>query len=753
MFYIDLQTSFMDIAKIKDFLDYQPIFEKNPRELLDNILAKLDYLTADDKQQVYRAYEFARKHHEDVKRLSGEYYIIHPVKVLEFLIDIKPDVPTMQTALLHDIIEDTPVTREEIEEEFGEEVAFLCVGLEKVGKVRYKGEDRQIETLKKTFLAMGKDLRVIFIKLADRIHNIQTLHFHPKPEKQKRIAQETLKVYVPIARRLWLYIYQGYLENGAFKILNPDAYHRIASYIDKEYGNADELKNTWTEKLHTMLTQDNIAILELKWRVKSPYRVWKKLKKYETNDIRKVMDILAFRVIVESVAECYTVLWTIHNYYTPIFSKMKDYIAIPKSNGYKSLHTTLLGVFPFPIEIQVRTKEMDEIAEYGVAAHFAYKESGGKPVSITAKQSEWIEHLQEVVEKYQHATNKDGFKDELDIEILQKSIYVYTPQGDIIELPMRSTVLDFAFRVHTDVGLKFKNAFVNGRIVPIDYTLHTGDIVSIETFKNKFTAATGWLKFLHTPSARSKLTRHLRKVERDTIVARVSEQINDYLQRFDLPLLHAKDDKITKQRKGKEFDRLIYKIYDKQFSIMKLLQDTYQEVAKHHSEFLKEQEVKKQQKTNEVLLQQLKKTTPSVVIDGDKQLPYKLCQTCKPNPSHKIIAKSDRHGIKIHAVHCGALQTASYNKLLAAQREGKDPVNYTLNLTLKVTDKPWVLLQILKIFDFLVVNVHDIEITHQAWWVDLSIDVDIINPYKMFYVIEELKNKEDLLTITAKKIR
>ncbi len=309
---------------------------------------------------------------------------------------------------------------------------------------------------------------------------------------------------------------------------------------------------------------------------------------------------------------------------------MKDYIALPKPNGYKSLHTTVLGMFDFPVEIQVRTQEMDQVANYGVAAHYAYADAG-KSVKVSEKQAYWIEKMQEIVTKYQASPDKEHFKDELNIEILQNNIFVYTPKGDIIELPQQSTILDFAFRVHTDIGLKLKNAFVNGRIVPIDHTLKTGDIVDIKTFKNKYSATSGRLKYLHTPSAKSKLSRFIRQQQKDEIFKEVTLLINAKLSGFDLPLLGGKDDLITKQRKGEEYERLLLRIRDKQLTITSLIRDVYKGVLCDLEKDIK--------KTTTV-----EKTTQvkRVVIDLDKEMVVDFCPECNPGMEDKIIAKTGK---------------------------------------------------------------------------------------------------------------
>ncbi len=734
----------MDISQIQEFMNYEPVIWQDPKELLDEILQTAKYLTAAQKKEVVKAYNYAAKYHAGVKRLSGEEYIIHPIKVLGFLMAIKPDVPSMQAALLHDVIEDTEVTYADIEEAFNKEVADLCDGLVKVAKVRWTGEDRQIETLEKTFLAMGKDLRVIIIKMADRVHNIQTLHYHPKKEKQKRIAEETIKVFVPIAKRLGLYIYQWLLENGAFIILEPKEYNRITNFVEKQYGDVDMYKNKWVDKLIKLCEEEKIGYEIVTGRLKSPYRIRKKLQKYQTNDISKVMDILAFRIITKDVNGCYNMLGAIHKHYTPIFAKMKDYIAIPKPNWYKSLHTTVLGMFDFPVEIQVRTAEMDKVANYWVAAHYAYSDTG-KPVTVSEQQAQWIEKLQDIMKRYQEADDKEQFKDELNIEILQKNIFIYTPKGDIIELPLWSTVLDFAFRVHTDIGLKFKSAFINGRIVPIDYKLNTGDIVDIKTFKNKYTAASGWDAFLHTPSAKARLHRYIRQLQKDDVFAEVAQQINDKLKEYDLPLLGTKDDLIGKTYKWDDYERVLLQVRDKQLSTTRLIKQVYKDALESLKEEVTQPAASKKNKES---------TWHTIIVDSDKVLEFSICPECEPVYPQKIIARSWKDGIKVHALDCDAMQTVDYKKLLEAHRKGEKPTNYILKLGMLAPDKPWILLEILKIFEFLGINLKDIytehgdEHDHTYVWVDLEFD----NPSKISYLINDLKTRKELLKITSVEI-
>ena len=365
----------MDIQELRNFFDYEQVLDPDPQFLLDPILATArEYLGDEGVVGIQKAYNFARDAHKGQVRLSGEPYIVHPVKATQYLMEIRPDLPSIQACLMHDVLEDTPITYDEIAKVFGTEVADLCEGLVKVSSIKYKGEERQIETLKKTFLAMAKDLRVIFIKLVDRVHNIQTLDHHPKPEKRQRIALETLKIYAPLAKKLGIFQYHTLLENGAFKYLYPEAFTQIVTYMKKQFGD-EKYAEKGIKLIKHILDKEGVHYTEVVGRLKSPYRIFQKLdNKYQTNDFSKVLDVLAFRVLTDSVGDCYNVLGIVHNNYTPLINKIKDYIAVPKFNGYKSIHTTVLGMFRFPVEVQIRTEQMNKIAEYGVAAHFAYAE-------------------------------------------------------------------------------------------------------------------------------------------------------------------------------------------------------------------------------------------------------------------------------------------------------------------------------------------------------------------------------------------
>ena len=590
---------------------------------------------------------------------------------------------------------------------------------------------------------MGEDLRIIFIRLADRVHNIQTLHYHPTKEKRERIAEETLRIYVPIAQRLWLAQLQSRLENGAFKILYPKQFSEIYKYVETHFGDND-YSIQWIEKIINVLHQENIHIVDISWRTKSPYRVYKKLVKYKTTDINEIKDIVAFRVIVKDVTACYNTLWVIHKHFTPLIKKIKDYIAIPKSNGYQSLHTSVLWMFPFPVEVQIRTPQMDEQAKFWVAAHFAYKEND-KSTAIPMQQWVWINKLQEIVQEYQTIEDKENFNQKLHVELLDKNIFVYTPTGDVIEMPWWSTVLDFAFRIHSDIWLKFKTAQVNQKSVPIDYKLTTWDYVQISSFKNKYTASKSWISSLYLPSSRWKVVRHLKKQERDLYCKKWLHAINKILEQYKLPLIGEKKDIIQKNYKNDERESLLLQLCDKKITPTKLIKEHYPHIKQQEQKASKE---KKEQKNIP------QSATHDIIVDHTQtHIEHSLCQECTPQPWDKIIAHVKKWSLKIHTLTCDALERINYNRVSEAHWSGEEEAIYYLQITLLIDHAPWSLLSVFEIFSSINVSIHSIHSGESRWdtWVNI-IEVEIRNPSKIQLLIKELQKNQRIAKIENKQL-
>ena len=743
----------MDIKELDNFFDYQLTFDEDPTFLVDEIIRQASqYLPEEQIEEIRHAYTFTKAAHAWVKRLSWEPYIIHPLKATIFLMELKPDLVSIQACIMHDVIEDTPITKEEIAAEFSDEVAEICEWLVKVSKVRYQWEDRHLETIKKTFLAMAKDLRVIFVKLADRIHNIQTLQYHPEERKRHKIAEETLKIYVPIAKRLWLYHFQLLLENGSFAAMDPEEFNRILEYLRKYFREWEKYTEKGMKMLTAMLNKEWVQNFEVKWRIKSPYRIYEKLsKKYHESDISTVMDLLAFRVITENVWDCYMVLWVIHKYYIPLIKKIKDYIAIPKFNGYKSIHTTVLWMFRFPVEIQIRTKEMDDVAEFWVAAHFAYSESNA-PTVVSEQQSIWIQKLQKIVADYKDTSEKEKFKSQLNIEVLDKTIFVYTPRWDIKELPVGSTVLDFAFSVHSSIWLRFKNAIVNGQIKPISYKLKTGDIVNINTFKNRYAANKHWIEFLRTPSAKNQLLKYLKTVERETRLEEAIDSLNEYLKDLWLPSFRSDKDKIQKLWEPLDVERRILMVLDKQDTYWNIVRDAYPDLLKN----VIEKTVLDDSDSFEVWLKD-EITNPlssaQVIVDDDKHLNCVFCPECNPKLWEKIVAKSSKRGIKIHNMDCKALKTVSFDSLLEAHWAEWESNSYRFDLKVRFLSRELTIVDFLQVFSQFNVPLLEMSIKHSdddRVIVDFSLQID--NPAKIAFVLKDLKKFSVSLEVLRKTI-
>ncbi len=483
---------------------------------LQEILAKIrEYYPKLSKRQekiIEKAFWYAEKAHQNQKRYSGEPYFIHPIAATKILLSINPDVETVAACLLHDVIEDTPITAEDIEKEFGDDIRFLCEGVEKVAKIRLQKEvgQKKFENFQKLFIAMGKDIRVIFIKLADRIHNLKTLH-HVRQEKQERIATESLEIYAPVASKLGLFEFKKEIETECFRVLYPEDYKRLKQEIAETRKVREKfIKQARKEILKVAQKEDFLdEIIELSGREKTIYSVYKKIKRKKLNHVDEIFDLLGLRMIVRTNADCYRALGIFHRYWRPIPGRFKDYISVPKANGYQSLHTTVLGLgqSKLPIEIQIRTQAMHLDAERGPAAHWVYKKLGHSKFN-----KEYVEKMAWIPNKisYLEPASAEEFFEQVSQSILEKKVHVFTPQGDIKFLPKGGTPVDFAYAIHSDIGDTCVGAIVNGVIKPLNHQLKNGDVVKIITKKGKLPNP-HWLKFIKSVSARDKIQSKLRK--------------------------------------------------------------------------------------------------------------------------------------------------------------------------------------------------------------------------------------------------
>jgi len=469
------------------------------------ILSLVNGINKKDQELIEKAYTFALKAHGDQKRMSGEPYFVHVFETAKILATLGMDATTISAGLLHDVLEDTETKKEELTKEFGEDIVFLVNGVTKLGTLKYRGHERHVESLRKFFIAMANDLRVVIIKFADRLHNLNTLQYI-REDKRKRIALESIDVYAPLANRLGMGKLKGQIEDAAFPYVYPKEY----AFIEELIAEKEELYKKYLtevkEELEKELQKNNVKFVKIDYRIKYKYSLYKKLLNYDM-DISKIHDIVALRVVVNNIEDCYRVLGIVHSIWRPLPGRIKDYIAVPKPNGYRSLHTTIFTGSGGIAEIQIRTEEMHKEAAYGIAAHFVYKENKGKKINDDKSKFEWLDELKDL-------KNVEGkpekFIENLKTDFFNDRIFIFTPKGDVVDLPKDSSPIDFAYAIHTDVGNHITSAKVNGKMSQIFAKLKNADIVEI--LKNKDSHPSGkWLDYTNTTNAKKHIKAYLEK--------------------------------------------------------------------------------------------------------------------------------------------------------------------------------------------------------------------------------------------------
>ena len=646
---------------------------------IDSIIKKAKgYLSHLNEERVMLAYTFAKEAHEGQKRHSGEPYIQHPLDVTDILLTLKPDEDSIVACLLHDVIEDTDRKLPEIEAQFGTSLTPLLKGLEKLGKVYYQGQERQVENLRKMFLAMAKDIRVIIIKLADRLHNMRTLEFVPKPEKRQRIAEETLSIYSPIASRLGIYAIKNELDTLCFKSLYPKEFEEIAKEMAQYAGLQESAIQAAKTLLVKALEKEKIKAV-IDGRIKNSYSIYKKLKKKDKNYVTELYDIFALRVIVETEAECYQALGVIHKNWTPLSRRFKDYIAVPKSNGYQSLHTTIVGLCPElhnqPVEIQIRTKEMNQVAEFGIAAHWSYKDHGRS--ILNEQKLPWVQNL---VELHENLKSNVEFIESLSVDIFHDRIFVLTPRGDVLDLPFDATPVDFAYALHTNIGHRCKGAKVNGKMVPLDYALKNGQVIEIIT-GNTEQPNRYWLSFVLTNNAKSKIKEWFNNQDRGKILEIGKDLINKRLKQFNqLPLdSNYSLFRVYNGRKlsVKERENLIESVGNGSLNSIDILKKILpmEQVMKKSS---------KAEMTHEVLAESISfEEKPEVLITGEKGFKTQISTCCMPQPNDPIIGYvTQGRGVSIHRQDCKMLKGLNPSRFIKTAWSSQRVHEYSVKLRL-----------------------------------------------------------------------
>ena len=617
------------------------------KHLIDTIHTYLPQAKCDD---VTKAYNLAEEAHKDQRRVSGEPYILHPLAVAQILADMKIDTTTITASLLHDVVEDTSYTLEDIKKMFGKEVAFLVDGVTKLSRLNYRTkEDQQLNSMRKMFLAMAKDVRVVVIKLADRLHNMRTLRYM-RSDKQKRIAQETLEIFAPLAHRLGIFNIKWELEDLSFRYLEPDKYYDLVDQMKQKRHVREEIVNEAIDVLKKALDEAHIHC-EINGRPKHFYSIYKKMKK-DNRDLSQVYDLFAIRVIVDDVKDCYGVLGIVHSLWKPLPYRFKDYIAMPKPNNYQSLHTTVIGTRGQPVEIQIRTWEMHRIAEYGVAAHWRYKE-GNQTANKDAfdEKMGWLRNLLE----WQDTSNPKEFVNALKLDAFSDEVFVFSPRGDVIDLPQGSIPIDFAYRIHTDVGHRCVGAKINGKIVPLDYKLKNGDIVEIITSKVG-KPSLDWLNIVGSSESRSKIRSWFKKENREENIAKGLDALERECKRLghDWKALNVggRLSRVAKQMNAGSEDDLVAAVGYGGFAVNTVLI----KLLELHKKDLQKQE----EKTNSLAaLEKLKTKKPvkhngtGILVKGEPGLLVRLAKCCSPVPGDPIIGFITRgRGVSVHRADC-----------------------------------------------------------------------------------------------------
>lgn len=672
---------------------------------IDELLKRAEVLWPEADLSILRkCYEFAEKMHSGVKRSSGEPYIIHPLNVAATLIKLKMDVDSIMAGLLHDTVEDCDVAPEDIAKMFGQSVAQIVVGCTKISKIKFKTkEESQAENFRKMVVAMAQDLRVIIVKLADRMHNMRTLQYMTK-EKQQAKAQETLDIYVPLASRLGINSVKGDLEDLCLRYIHPDIYYRLAEKIAMK----KRERETYIEETISLIEEKMMEYSvqgEVTGRPKHFYSIYKKMQQRGV-DFEQIQDLLAFRVLINNITECYKVLGIIHSAFTPVPGRFKDYIAIPKVNNYQSLHTTVIGPKAERIEIQIRTFEMHEVAERGVAAHWKYKE---RNKGDAVNKLKWVEELMEFNQNVQNSSEfMDVVKNDLDVG----GVFIFTPQGDVKELRYGATPLDFAYAVHTEVGNKTVGAKINGKMVPLKYRLKSGDTVEILTSKTQ-TPSKDWLKICKTSRAITKIRQYLMKVERDEHRSLGEEILEKALKKFETSIKSV-DKKhefkpILDKYHYKNLEELFVNIGSNHLPIKEVLVSIPSVNFSETDELDFKEEEKELESFFKKTQKSARKSTSNdnaVIVDGLDDIMVKMGRCCNPIPGDPITGIITRgRGITVHTIGCGRIIDMEKSRHVHVEWNKHYNFSHPVNIKVTTHDKPGILSKISKSINTAGINI------------------------------------------------
>ena len=697
----------VDGHAVKSQEDYE-----DPDRLYDMLIARIrKYHPSTDVSLIEKAYKLAVEAHGEQRRKSGEPYIIHPLWVAIILADLEMDKETIAAGMLHDVVEDTKFTEEDIRKEFGAEVALLVDGVTKLGRLSYSSDklEVQAENLRKMFLAMAKDIRVIIIKLADRLHNMRTLQFMT-PAKQKEKAKETMDIYAPIAQRLGISKIKTELDDLALKYSQPEVFYDLVNQINARKTEREEFVEQIVDEVSTHMKNAGIKA-EVNGRVKHFFSIYKKMVNQDKT-VDQIYDLFAVRIIVESVKDCYAALGVIHEMYTPIPGRFKDYIAMPKPNMYQSLHTTLMSSVGQPFEIQIRTEEMHKTAEYGIAAHWKYKESNDGKKSVEAQEEEKLSWLRQILEWQRDMSDNREFLNLIkgDLDLFAEDVYCFTPQGDVKNLPNGSTPIDFAYAIHSAVGNKMVGARVNGKLVNIDYKIQNGDRIEILTSQNSKGPSRDWLNIVKSTQAKNKINQWFKKEFKESNIIRGKDMIATYCKAKSINLtniIQPKYQEIVQKKYGfKDWESVLAAIGHGGLKEGQVVNRLAEEYGKDHRQAI----------TDEVVLERvaeaaknkvhIAKSKSGIVVKGIDDMAVRFSRCCNPVPGDEIIGFVTRgRGLSIHRTDCINmihLSEAERARLIPAEWETevteKSGGQYLAEIKMYANDQQGLLMEISRIF-------------------------------------------------------
>ena len=707
------------------------------------------YLTDDECNQVLKAFELADKAHEGQLRASGEPYIMHPLAVADILAHLQIDHITLMAALMHDVVEDTSYSKEDLEDMFGSEVAFLVDGVTKLNQFQYETkEDRQMENYRKMILAMAKDVRVVVIKLGDRLHNMRTLK-HMRSDKQKRIAKETLEIFAPLAHRLGIFNVKWELEDLSFRYLEPEKYYDLVDQMKQKRQAREDIVNDTMSQLTKALGEAHIKA-DIKGRPKHFYSIYKKMKK-DNRDLSQIYDLLAVRVIVDTIPDCYAVLGIAHSLWKPLPYRFKDYISMPKSNMYQSLHTTVIGTMGQPVEIQIRTWEMHRVSEYGVAAHWRYKEGNKNGDKDFDQKVAWLRQVLE----WQDTSNPTELVNALKLDVFSGEVFVFTPKGDVVKLPIGSVPLDFAYRVHTDVGHRCVGAKVNGKIVPLDYTLQNGDIVDIITSKSG-RPSLDWLNIVGSSESKSKIRNWFKRENKAENIEKGLEALEKEAKRLNYSWKELIADnrlqQVTKQLKAGTEEEMFaacgYGGIPVSTVLLRLIEL-----------YKKSKEAEESKRSTEQIIEKLKaqgpKTTKNgtgVLVKGEAGVMVRMAKCCNPVPGDDIIGYITRgRGVSVHRSDCCSLghTPEDLERMIEVSWDGASSESFHVGIDIQAYDRNGLLMEVMAVLSELKITITNInaKVQEDTKNVSINVTVDIRDISQLDFVMTKLRRIREVYTV------